>query len=83
MVHISQKQGFVSCIWYEMAYTCISLGIWWILCDFFSFKDSLLGVLMLLFYPLSSLIHFPIDHTDLRERALVYVRMGNRATCIY
>lgn len=36
---------------------------------------------MLLFYPLNSLIHFPIDHTDLRERALVYVRMetGPRA----
>lgn len=34
---------------------------------------------MLLFYPLSSLIHFPIDHTDLGERTLVYVHMRNRA----
>lgn len=38
---------------------------------------------MLLFYLLSSLIHFPIDHTDLQERTLVYVHMGNRATCVY
>lgn len=53
------------------------------LCFFFSFRDTLLGVLMLLFYPLSSLIHFPIDHTDLQERTLVYMRMGNRAMCVY